>query len=259
MQRNRIFLVFLIAGLLWGCNEKKRNDKSSELACPPQPKVNECDLKTLAEKNGVNIKKIGFEPKDLIYRYAARLNRLENERAKADYKRTNPRCPVNAAKPVKTGPCPDIEGFSDDQLLALKTAQIIHKNVPNWWNVVPGCPCDEKDVPDFWSGEPAKQAYHPGATHCHRSLPLSKKDLKAAGLDPQKISPGQQCCYDKHKKLITEGSAAGTPDLYVPIDQQSNAAHWNVDVELFHKLGFKIYNVYWPPDNRNQCSRNKIP
>jgi len=262
MQLKRKCIVVLMCGLLLSCGKRDRNDKGSESICPSPPKVMVCDLKALATEYNVNSKQLGYEPQALIYRYATRVNSVAIERETADYRRANPQCAKAQTVPpmrVEKGPCPSIDGFSDEQLSALKTAEIIQKNVPNWQNVVPNCPCDQKDVPDFWSGEPAKQDYHPGATRCYRSLPVSQKTLKAAGLAPDKISPGQQCCYDKDKKLITSGAAAGTPDLYVPLDAESNAAHANVDVALFHKLGFEIYNVYWPPNNGNRCPLNPIP
>ncbi len=259
MQLKRKCLIILLSGLLLSCGKADRNDTSSESICPPPPKVEVCNLKALATKYKVNSKNMGFEPEALIYRYAARVNSVAIEREKADYRHANPQCALKKTAPltlVETGSCPNIDRFSKDRLAALKTAEIIQKNVPNWQHVLPNCPCDEKKVPDFWSGEPAKQDYHPGATRCYRSLPVSQKALKGAGLAPDKISPGQQCCYDKDQKLITSGAAAGTPDLYVPIDAESNTAHANVDVALFHKLGFEVYNVYWPPNNGNQCPGN---
>jgi hypothetical protein len=83
--------------------------------------------------------------------------------------------------------------------------------------------------------------------------------MKAARLDPSKLLPGQQCCYDERKKLITQGAAAGTPDLHAPVDEISFEAHEQLDVDTFRKLGWEIYAMYWPPNNGNNCLKNKKP
>jgi hypothetical protein len=166
---------------------------------------------------------------------------------------------MKSASSIEMPSCPSISSFTGDQIDALRTAERIYAEYPGWWKVVPDCPCDETRISRDWSGEPAKQEFHPGAARCYRSPPARVEDVRAAGLDPSKLLPGQQCCYDGEKKLITGGAAAGTPDAHAPIDEKSFAAHEAEDVEPFRKLGWKIYNMYWPPNNGDNCPRNKKP
>ncbi|MCP4679022.1 MAG: hypothetical protein GY854_26730 [Deltaproteobacteria bacterium] len=251
-----LFITLIL--MTWtSCQKKGKEDRAA--ACRPPPKVRICDLEAFAAKTGVNVSKPGYEPAEIMYRHATMLNKVAIDEAMARYKKRNPGCAIPkpvSNKSVKNPFCPNIEHFTSDQLYALKTAVVIHKRAPNWWNVIPDCPCSEVGIPPGWFGEPAKQEYHPGATTCYRSPPAGAEDLMAAGLDPKLLSPGQQCCYDESKKLITKGPAAGTPDLFAPVDDSSIAGHTRVDVELFKTLGHKTYVMYWPPNKGAKCPEN---
>ena len=74
-----------------------------------------------------------------------------------------------------------------------------------WLSVLPNCPCiigSPPKNPDgkIWNDpEKGDSVHHPGAAHCIRSKPTPG-------------GHGQQCCYNHDGLLITEGTAAGTPD-----------------------------------------------
>jgi hypothetical protein len=154
---------------------------------------------------------------------------------------------------------PSVEiDLTPNQTRALQIASRIHKKHAGWWKIVPPCPCTQASVPSRWYGETARQEFHPGATRCYRSRPLPPATIRAAGFNPHKIDPGQQCCYDKSRQLITGGPAAGTPDLFTPHDAKSNARHTEIDIGLFWIMGFELYNKYWPPSGDGRCPTNEI-
>ena len=81
----------------------------------------------------------------------------------------------------------------------------------SWLATIPDCPdkiCVVNGQPkdcnngQWESIDEADQQYHKGAKWCMRS-----NTYRGAG---------QQCCYDKDGKLITDGTGAGTPDRYAP-------------------------------------------
>uniref|UniRef100_A0A1B6IQ35 AMOP domain-containing protein n=1 Tax=Homalodisca liturata TaxID=320908 RepID=A0A1B6IQ35_9HEMI len=88
--------------------------------------------------------------------------------------------------------------------------------------------------------------YKPGAEYCIRSL-LTQGTLTLAV---------QHCCYDRHRRLLTRGSGAGSPDLVSP--DVSPQLHYTVDVLPWRLCqgDFTIYSLVRPPDNSNNCSHN---
>lgn len=134
---------------------------------------------------------------------------------------------------------------------ALTFAQSLNTDNPGWLNVLPNCPCTHQetlDAPGVWytSSSPFTQMFHPGATHDVRSV---SGYTSAPG-----TSHGQQCTYDADGNLITEGAAAGTPDIQSPATNLSG--HQTDDVQTFQMLGWRIYNQYWRPNNGNNCVDN---
>jgi len=84
-------------------------------------------------------------------------------------------------------------------------------------------------------GERAIDRYHPGAARVFR--------LFDPDADP---IAGNQCAYDHFGHLITQGPAAGTPDLVSP--ERSLLLHWLRDVRPFHRLGWREYHRQgWAP------------
>ncbi len=153
---------------------------------------------------------------------------------------------------------------------SLNYARSLNTIYPGWLSVLPACPCTDADAkadPSTWTGPggcPPK--YHPGAVTGYRSV---KSYQSIPG-----TNHGQQCCYDAKGNLITEGAAAGTPDITqapegagatlegVTSDLPgplSVATHFSTDVLPFDMLGWEIYNRYWKPNNANGCPANKVP
>ncbi len=257
-----LLCIALMAITLAACGGNDQNSERRAAACPPPPQVRVCDLDEYAANNKIDISKLAYESKDIVYRLAARMNARALEDAADSYVNKNPACgrPIPVPnKSTKEPECPERESFAGARLEALKTAAVIHERAPNWWTLLPNCPCEEGQIPSDWIGEPAKQEYHLGAATCFRSPPVSAKELTAAGLHPELINPGQQCCFDLSGKLITHGLAAGTPDLFSPSGKMGVVAHMRVDVEIFINLGHETYTLYWPPNNGLKCSENKVP
>lgn len=143
---------------------------------------------------------------------------------------------------------PPAGGFID----ALEFAMSLERRYPGWRNVLPDCPCmdaEARNSPE-WSGPDAcLPGYHPGACSGYRSA----RAFSSGG----NTSHGQQCCYDRNGRLITEGPAAGTPDLWAPIGVINTTRHYFDDVRPFDALGWEIYNRYWIPNNDNNCPANR--
>jgi hypothetical protein len=152
----------------------------------------------------------------------------------------------------------------------LNYARSLDTIYPGWLGVLPACPCTDADAkadPSTWAGPGGcPPDYHPGAVTGYRSV-------KSYQSNPG-TNHGQQCCYDAKGNLITEGAAAGTPDITqapagaretlsgVTTDAPgplSVASHYNTDVLPFDMLGWEIYNRYWKPNNANNCPPNKVP
>lgn len=107
-------------------------------------------------------------------------------------------------------------------------------NRKNWKTYLPTCPDKAPPSPPWFKDSKwANATYHPGANACLRIWANRPKDCRndqkmwecigsqewLASL-PSEIagilkenSPSQQCCYDLKNQLITQGAAAGTPDM----------------------------------------------
>lgn len=124
---------------------------------------------------------------------------------------------------------------------------------PDWLNALPNCPCSIGNPPSnpdpiFWyPPESASPTFHPGASHCIRSI-------------PNNFGSGQQCCYDESGALITGGLAAGTPDLSAPGGWA--LPHYRDDVSVFGtcmRAGMTaFYFAYRPPNNGRGCTPNVV-
>lgn len=119
----------------------------------------------------------------------------------------------------------------------------ISERFPDWQATLPDCPCtaaaaaaDKKS----WAGGPTgcPQLSHPGAASGFRSR---KKISSRPG-----TSHGQQCCYDDGGRLITEGPAAGTPDLWSP--RTDLVKHIVYDVQPWWNMGWEEYDRHWVPN-----------
>lgn len=138
---------------------------------------------------------------------------------------------------------------------ALALAQSLEIQYPGWRSVLPACPCTvgEARGSSDWQEDSflirllILPVFHPGAATAFRSA-------RGYASKPG-TSHGQQCTYDELGHLITEGPAAGTPDLWSAVTH--NEEHQEVDVAPFYGLGWQLYNQYWIPDNRNSCPINK--
>ncbi len=106
-------------------------------------------------------------------------------------------------------------------------------NRKNWISYLPSCPQEPPSSPPWYKDNKwSTGTYHPGARVCYRlaakrpepcdprlktwqcmggewleGLPEAIKTLMVDA------TPSQQCCFDSENKLITEGAAAGTPDM----------------------------------------------
>ena len=106
-------------------------------------------------------------------------------------------------------------------------------NRKNWTRYLPACPEEPPSSPPWYKDSKwANATYHPGAKFCLRLGALRPKDcapnlttwecIGGPWLDqiPKALAdllrpniPSQQCCYDTEGKFITDGAAAGTPDM----------------------------------------------
>lgn len=146
-----------------------------------------------------------------------------------------------------------------NQPYAATAEKVWHENLPN-------CPCENPDkngvkTNDGWAkdrGDITK--YHPGATECFRSYP---------SMHTSEGQSGQQCCYDSAGNLITDGAAAGTPDMVSTCDGEDNLGvmalklsgvwgHYNKDVKPWEKYGWERYNSIWKPNKGNKCPSNSV-
>ncbi len=140
-----------------------------------------------------------------------------------------------------------------------------------WYERLPACPCENPDkngivVNDGWAKDVGNiKKYHAGASESFRSYPAIKT---SEGLS------GQQCCYGADGRLITGGSAAGTPDKVstckgedtkgmMDTDYGSLWGHYVKDVRPWDRFGgekggWVQYNQLWPPNNKNGCDSNVI-
>ena len=174
----------------------------------------------------------------------------------------------------------------DEIIEAMNDARDYNKKNSTWYTSLPDCPCKNPDLDDVktndsWASEGTSHA-HPGAAECFRSYP--KKGVNQLKLD----GPGQQCCYDDCGNLITGGAAAGTPDRYNSTEGETSEgkvngyygqfrviagrlffipkggpSHVIADYFPWKKLGWKKYNLYWPPNqgkdaNSKPCKKNIV-
>jgi hypothetical protein len=163
-----------------------------------------------------------------------------------------------ATTPPSTSPlAPRTKGQKD----ALALAKSLETKYPGWRAKLPRCPCTDKQArasaADWVGPDACLPAYHPGAVTGYRS---AKGYASVPG-----TNHGQQCCYDAAGLLITDGKAAGTPDV-VQAPAGVGAAvvgtwpwskgpgigaaleHNKLDVVPFTELGWETYNQYWIPD-----------
>ncbi|MEW5817876.1 MAG: RHS repeat-associated core domain-containing protein, partial [Spirochaetota bacterium] len=139
-----------------------------------------------------------------------------------------------------------------------------------WAGSLPPCPCKLDVTPGFWgnregyyfsSPDPLVWTkpswhilmwiYHPEADHEIRSYP--KKGRKE----------GQQCCYDSHDELITEGPSAGTADRVSP--EYDIWKHKETDVDPYtdcikgygQEKGLEKYHEKRPPNKGINCKPNR--
>lgn len=123
-----------------------------------------------------------------------------------------------------------------------------------WLGALPACPCSigmpptrpEHPENTWLDPEHGDQIHHPGSVNCIRSRALR--------------GHSQQCCYDGSGKLITSGSAAGTPDFGgFP---GNPGVHFTEDVLPFWMCcsagKLDKYLKFRPPNNANNCPENKI-
>ena len=125
-------------------------------------------------------------------------------------------------------------------------AQSLVRAYPNWRSDLPNCPCTSNDAataPDFSRDlNPFLSRFHPGADVCYRSAPVAS----TAGTEHR-----QQCCYTRGGMLLTQGSGAGTPDVW-----SSFFRHQRIDVQPFNefKKDYRIYNRFWVPNQGSGCA-----
>ncbi len=140
-----------------------------------------------------------------------------------------------------------------------------------WHEQLPACPCENPDkngivVNDSWAKDVGNIGkYHAGSTECFRSYPPIQTSEGVSG---------QQCCYDENGKLITGGSAAGTPDKtstckgedaqgVMTTDYGILLGHYTNDVRPWDRFGgvdsgWVQYNKFWVPNNKNGCDTNVV-
>jgi len=147
------------------------------------------------------------------------------------------------------------EQLPTEKDMALALAGSLESQYPGWRDVLPDCPCrvEQARASSTWQEDNfLKRAlilpfFHPGSATAFRS---------ASGYPSRPgTSHGQQCTYDEVGDLITEGPAAGTPDVWSPVTHFTE--HQEVDVGPFNLLGWQIYNQYWIPDSGNDCRVNR--
>jgi len=138
---------------------------------------------------------------------------------------------------------------------ALAYGRSLERRYPGWLNVLPSCPCTYPQAqasPVFEGGwlinNFITNSYHPGTANQVRSKKGYQSD------ESGETNHGQQCCYDERDNLITEGPGAGTPDVWSATAEYSK--HQEFDVSTFNRLGWRIYNQYWIPNNGNNCPSN---
>jgi len=140
---------------------------------------------------------------------------------------------------------------------ALDYGRNINVRYPGWLTRIPNCPCT---IADARASSEFREAsglhglvnplildwFHPGASNEVRST-------RGYQTEPG-TNHGQQCTYDAIGNLITEGTGAGTPDVWSAYT--NNSEHQIYDVETFGHLGWQLYTQFWTPNNGNNCNPN---
>jgi len=132
---------------------------------------------------------------------------------------------------------------------ALRYGQELDTLYPGWLSALPPCPCAYPCATNtpLWVQDPGDlPTYHPGAAFSCRSTAAATGGSRH----------GQQCTYDRQRRLITSGPGAGTPDVYSPsgyLGPINLPYHHVYDVKTWRELEWATYNQYWRPDNRLGC------
>jgi RHS repeat-associated protein len=146
---------------------------------------------------------------------------------------------------------PILEKRQSDLAEARAIAEEIRTKYGGWKNVLPDCPCTEREAKrsnDFRQEGFALAVFHPGASSAYRSQP---REYRQKGRLITR--PGQQCTYDSKGNLITSGPGAGTPDFSSPADF---LAHQSKDVWTWLVLGWREYSQTWRPNQGKNCKKN---
>ncbi|MCO6492016.1 MAG: hypothetical protein J5I98_26605 [Phaeodactylibacter sp.] len=131
-----------------------------------------------------------------------------------------------------------------------------------WYAKLPDCPCEYSESldgkaemcgewEDFSNGCNGffnyLDKYHYGATY----------EIRWA---KDEDSPGQQCTYDRNRRLITEGLAAGTPDKYGVVDPcNPNSDHASADVAPWEgSMPCYQYLEEWRSSEGKNCQKNAV-
>lgn len=108
-------------------------------------------------------------------------------------------------------------------------------------------PIDRPGVVIARDGSHATRNFHPGAARVYR--------IYDPDVDPV---AGNQCAYDESDRLITDGPAAGTPDLVSP--EVSKFGHFTRDILPFLRLGWREYHARgWAPVSDPSCPPSFAP
>jgi hypothetical protein len=140
---------------------------------------------------------------------------------------------------------------------AREMARKLRENYPGWKESLPICPCHEEEIKkrsEFdWSTYLVRR-HHKGAHRAYRQVNGIKPFPSNSNLPP--IEPGQQCTYDKARRLITSGSGAGTPDAYSPGRNKSGISRLHIkwDVNPANTLSLSEYHQTWTPNQGSGCN-----
>jgi hypothetical protein len=130
---------------------------------------------------------------------------------------------------------------------ALKVAEEIGTQHPEWHTYLPPCPSSERAIqahPLFERSNVAISCFHKGADNCYRSH--SKVGFPSERFETDELARNhaQQCCY-KAGSLITDGPGAGTPDFSNSSNQE---LHTRYDVLPWTLLSLNETKRAWPPN-----------
>lgn len=188
----------------------------------------------------------GSQPKEISFKNLNRQSRPIYSSKRLQH--THPNTAQRVSTPVVAGAAAGLVIGAVSFKAALDYAKSLSTRYPGWLSVLPDCPCRIDEVRknrSLWEGDrnPLLGYFHPGAAKSFRS--------KSGFSSVPDSSHGQQCTYDVHGDLITDGPGAGTPDIWSPNTNQGK--HTLYDVATWQVLGWRIYNQYWRPNNGNHC------